>query len=69
MTGPGWYTVQLITPAMHNCACQRPRPTRVRRPRKVYFLSHERPVFLKPSETEEYTAEELAEYRKTWAKP
>lgn len=56
--GPVWFTVPPTRP--HTCTCW---------PRKVYLLMHERPVFLKPSETTDYTPEELAEYRTEWAKP
>lgn len=51
-----------------SCTCNhRPRPVRVRRPRKVYIDMNARPVFLKPSETADWTPEELVEYRKSWA--
>jgi hypothetical protein len=33
----------------------------------VYIDMNARPVFLKPSETADWTPEELVEYRKTWA--
>lgn len=67
MTNQVWYTVPLVKPAAP-CKCWRPTPVRVHRPgRKVYFDRNTRPVFLKPSETAEYTPEELVEYRKSWA--
>ncbi|UYL88328.1 hypothetical protein SEA_EVEPICKLES_41 [Arthrobacter phage EvePickles] len=49
------------------CTCNRPKPVRVRRPRKVYIDMNSRPIFLKPSETADWTPEELCEYRKDWA--
>jgi hypothetical protein len=50
------------------CICKnRPKPKRVRTPRKDYIDLNSRPVFLKPSETADFTPEELCEYRKSWA--
>lgn len=69
MSGQVWYTVPPITPATHRCTCWQPRPTRIRRPRNLYPLRNERPVFLKSSEIEDYTPEELTDLRKSWAKP
>ncbi|AYR01543.1 hypothetical protein PP639_gp043 [Arthrobacter phage Seahorse] len=48
------------------CTYNRPKPVRIRRPRKVYVDMNARPIFLKPSEAADWTAEELCAYRKDW---
>ncbi|WNT44934.1 hypothetical protein SEA_ABBYDAISY_39 [Arthrobacter phage AbbyDaisy] len=71
MLSPGyavWPPVAPLFMVPPPCKCNKPRPVRVRRPRKVYIDMNSRPIFLRPSETSDWTPEELCEYRKDWGK-